>query len=131
MLRKFILVAILVFTPVFAQASTIVSETQRANIKHSIQSVKVAQTQAGFERWVKNFRAKALSRGISSKTYDRAFHGVKLHKRVIVSDRNQSEFSRQIWDYLDTATSPKRVENGKSMVKKYKRYIFICNIKEK
>lgn len=123
MLRKFILMVIVAFTPMFAQASTIKSETQRANVKHPILRVKVAQTQAGFERWVKNFRAKALSRGISSKTYDRAFRGVKLHKRVIASDRNQAEFSRQIWDYLDTATSPRRVENGKSMVKKHKKLL--------
>jgi len=81
----------------------------------------VAQTQSGFQRWVKNFRAVALTKGISARTYDRAFKGVKLNTRVMQLDRKQAEFSRQIWDYLDTATSPKRVKNGQAMLKKHKR----------
>ncbi|GHA59549.1 murein transglycosylase [Amylibacter ulvae] len=79
---------------------------------NSQENIVVAQTQAGFERWVKSFRAKALTKGVSAKTYDRAFRGVKLNQTVIGYDRKQAEFSRQIWDYLDTATSPKRVTNG-------------------
>ena len=81
----------------------------------------VAQSQSGFERWVKNFRSVALANGISARTYDRAFKGVKLNARVVQLDRKQAEFSRQIWDYLDTATSPKRVKNGKAMLVKHKR----------
>lgn len=75
---------------------------------------QVAQSQSGFERWVKSFRQQALARGITAKTFDRAFRGVKLNQRVVKLDRKQAEFSRQIWDYLDTATSPKRVSNGQA-----------------
>ncbi|MBR9863267.1 MAG: lytic murein transglycosylase [Rhodobacteraceae bacterium] len=84
------------------------------------QGMLMAQTQSGFEQWVRSFKARALANGISSRTYDRAFRGVKLNTRVIASDRKQAEFSREIWDYLDTATSPKRVRNGKAMVRKHK-----------
>lgn len=83
----------------------------------------VAQTQSDFKRWVKSFRAVALKNGVSKRTYDRAFRGVKLNARVVKLDRNQAEFSRQIWDYLDTATSPKRVKNGKAMQDKHKRVL--------
>ena len=122
MFKKITLGAVLALAPVFAQAAATVTETP-APTKPAFQGVQVTQTQAGFEQWVKTFRAKALSRGISGKTYDRAFRGVKLNTRVIASDRKQAEFSRQIWDYLDTATSPKRVKNGKAMVKKHKKLL--------
>jgi membrane-bound lytic murein transglycosylase B len=38
---------------------------------------------------------------------------------VVQLDRKQAEFSREIWDYLDTATSPKRVKNGKAKLAKH------------
>ncbi len=123
MFKKITLGAIMALAPVFAQASSTMTDSPRPPVKPSFEGIKVAQTQSGFEQWVKTFRAKALSRGISGKTYDRAFRGVKLNKRVIASDRKQAEFSRQIWDYLDTATSPKRVKNGKAMVKKHKNLL--------
>ena len=123
MFKKITLGAVMALAPVFAQASSTMTDSPRPPVKPSFEGIKVAQTQSGFEQWVKTFRAKALSRGISGKTYDRAFRGVKLNKRVIASDRKQAEFSRQIWDYLDTATSPKRVKNGKAMVKKHKNLL--------
>ncbi len=81
----------------------------------------IAQSQSGFQRWVKSFRAVALKNGITARTYNRAFRGVKLNPRVMQLDGKQAEFSRQIWDYLDTATSPKRVKNGRAMLAKHKR----------
>jgi len=78
------------------------------------QEFQVAQSESGFQRWVKSFRSQALTKGISARTFDRAFRGVRLNERVVKLDRKQAEFSRQIWDYLDTATSPKRVSNGQA-----------------
>ena len=83
----------------------------------------MAQSESGFQRWVKSFRNDALTRGISAKTFDRAFRGVTLNERVVKLDRKQAEFSRQIWDYLDTATSPKRVTNGRAGLKKHNRVL--------
>ncbi len=122
MFKKFTLGVTLALAPVFAQAAATVTDAPTSTTP-KYQGIEVAQTQAGFEQWVKSFRAKALARGISARTYDRAFKGVKLNTRVIASDRKQAEFSRQIWDYLDTATSPKRVKNGKAMVKKHKKLL--------
>lgn len=82
--------------------------------------VRLAQTEAGFRQWVREFRARARANGISDRTFDNAFRGVSLNRTVIARDRKQAEFSRQIWDYLDTATSPKRVKNGRAMVRRHK-----------
>jgi len=97
------------------------AQAVQANTFQKNGEIIVAQTQSGFQRWVTNFRSVALANGISARTYDRAFKGVKLNMRVVQLDRKQAEFSRQIWDYLDTATSPKRVKNGQAMLAKHKR----------
>ena len=78
-----------------------------------------AASDTGFYRWVEAFRRKALAPGISARTYDRAFQGVTLDPLVIQRDNNQSEFTKSIWDYLDSAVSPTRVENGREAMRKY------------
>lgn len=111
----------LIYTAVAFALTLSMAPAVPANTFQKNDTYIVAQTQSGFQRWVKNFRAVALTKGISARTYDRAFKGVKLNTRVMQLDRKQAEFSRQIWDYLDTATSPKRVKNGQAMLKKHKR----------
>ena len=69
-----------------------------------------------FEEWVAAFRSDALAQGISAKTFDNAFAGVKLSSKVIEADRRQPEFERQIWTYLDGAVSEQRVRNGRALL---------------
>ncbi|WP_120500301.1 lytic murein transglycosylase [Roseovarius sp. EL26] len=83
--------------------------------------MKVATGNASFDNWVKGFRGRALAQGISPQVFDRAFKGVRYNADIIKKDRNQSEFKSQIWDYLDNATSPVRVDNGKKALKKHRR----------
>lgn len=72
-----------------------------------------------FSRWIEAFKARAMREGISKTVLDRAFRGVSYNEGVIAKDRNQSEFTKQIWDYLDSAASPTRVKNGQSALRKY------------
>ncbi|SLN28598.1 Membrane-bound lytic murein transglycosylase B precursor [Pseudoruegeria aquimaris] len=74
-----------------------------------------------FQRWIQSFYGRAQAQGISRATLDRAFKGVEYNTSVIAKDRNQSEFTKQIWDYLDSAASPTRVKNGKAALRKYDR----------
>lgn len=75
----------------------------------------------GFQAWVKAFRPRAVAQGISPAVYDKAFRGVRFNPKVIERDRNQSEFTKTLWDYLATAVSPTRVRNGKAALRKHKR----------
>ncbi|MBE9476414.1 MAG: lytic murein transglycosylase [Proteobacteria bacterium] len=113
LIKSALVVAVAIFAAQATQAGTFLKTD----------TIIVAQSQAGFQRWVANFRAVALKNGVSANTYDHAFRGVKLNMRVVKLDRKQAEFSRQIWDYLDTATSPKRVKTGKAMLAKHKRLL--------
>lgn len=78
-----------------------------------------AATQSGFEDWIKGFHTRALRQGISADVFDRAFAGVQYDADVIRRDRNQSEFTKTIWDYLDSAASDARVNNGKAALRKH------------
>ncbi|WP_417250353.1 lytic murein transglycosylase [Celeribacter sp.] len=80
-----------------------------------------SSTNAAFSRWVDAFKARATREGISQTVLDRAFRGVSVNTDVIAKDRNQSEFTKQIWDYLDSAASPTRVSNGQAALRKHKR----------
>lgn len=66
----------------------------------------------GLQRWIDGFRPRAAAAGISEDTFVRAFRGVHYNAQVVDKDRNQSEFTKQIWEYLDSAASDARVSNG-------------------
>jgi len=68
--------------------------------------------QQGFARWVTGFRAAARAAGISDATLHVAFDDVHYLPRVVELDRAQPEFTRTVWDYLDSAVSPQRVALG-------------------
>lgn len=76
------------------------------------QSVEGYGTTAEMQRWIAEFRPRALEHGIGGALYDSALNDVTYDKQVVIRDRNQAEFTKTIWDYLDTAVSDLRVSNG-------------------
>jgi lytic murein transglycosylase len=73
---------------------------------------ETAGTTTGLQDWITGFRARALTAGISAGVFDGAMVGLTHLPDVIRRDRNQNEFTKTIWDYLDTATSDDRVAGG-------------------
>jgi membrane-bound lytic murein transglycosylase B len=80
-----------------------------------------AETRAAFNRWLTDFRPRAQAQGIRPDVLDRSFSGIGYDPTVIERDRNQAEFTRQIWDYLDSAASPTRVSNGQAALQQHRR----------
>jgi membrane-bound lytic murein transglycosylase B len=76
-------------------------------------------TQAGLEAWVEDFRPRAVAAGILAATFDAALRGVEFSPKVVERDRNQNEFTKTIWDYLDTAVSEDRVALGLEAIEKH------------
>ena len=74
---------------------------------------------AGWDQWVEGFKGRAVSRGISQGTVDAAFRGAGFLPEVIEKDRNQTEFTRTLEDYLNIAASDERVSLGRQ---KYAQY---------
>lgn len=74
---------------------------------------------AGFEPWLAEVRARAVAQGLPSGLVSRALAGLQPDPRVIARDRSQSEFTRTLWAYLDTAVSAARVRNGRAALARY------------
>jgi len=74
--------------------------------------METAGTTAGLQDWIAGFRARALTAGIAAPVFDSAMQGLTYLPDVVRRDRNQNEFTKTIWDYLDTATSEDRVAGG-------------------
>lgn len=81
--------------------------------------IEKTASQAGFETWVADFKTRARREGISETVLDQAFRGVSYNTDVIAKDRKQSEFTKQIWDYLDSAASPTRISNGQRAMRQH------------
>jgi lytic murein transglycosylase len=73
-------------------------------------------TQEGLTQWLSTFRDRALAAGISSATLDE-LAGAEYLPNVVRNDRRQSEFTKTIWDYLDTAVSEDRIVHGLKALK--------------
>jgi membrane-bound lytic murein transglycosylase B len=65
-----------------------------------------------FARWVDAFSTIARTAGIDQATLHIAFDNVRFVPRVIELDRTQPEFTRNVWDYLDSALSTQRIALG-------------------
>lgn len=65
-----------------------------------------------FARWVADFRATARAAGITEATLQAALDPVQELPQVVQLDRAQPEFTRTVWDYLDSAVSPQRITRG-------------------
>jgi membrane-bound lytic murein transglycosylase B len=106
----------------FGQGNVLAQNTARVGLMEQQGLTQVSTSRdAAFATWITGFKSRAASKGISNATLTRAFRGVSYNEGVIAKDRHQSEFTKQIWDYLDSAASPTRVKNGTAAVRKHAR----------
>lgn len=73
----------------------------------------------GFDAWVASFRDRAAGRGIAPSVLDQAFRHAGFLPGVVERDRNQTEFTRTVEDYLSIAASDERVSLGRQMMGRY------------
>ncbi|MGR3714235.1 MAG: lytic murein transglycosylase [Shimia sp.] len=67
-----------------------------------------------YAAWVASFRNRALSQGITESTLNAAFRDTGYLPGVIKRDRNQTEFTRTLEDYLSIAASDERISKGRA-----------------
>lgn len=78
---------------------------------------------AGFDAWLAGFQPRARAQGISQATLDRAFRGAGYLPDVIERDRNQTEFTRTLEDYLAIAASDERVSKGRAALRRHENLL--------
>ena len=123
---RFILSAVLclcVTGAVHAAPETSIAPKQRPALAADEGSIVLVQATSNisFQRWIDRFRSRARAAGIRDSVFNAAFQGVRYNTDVIRRDRNQSEFTKQIWEYLDSAASDTRVKNGRAAYRDHKR----------
>lgn len=74
---------------------------------------------AGFDAWVDGFRARAAARGIPAGVISDALGSAGFLPDVVDRDRNQTEFTRTLEDYLAIAAKPERVTMGQDKLRQY------------
>ncbi|WP_226559303.1 lytic murein transglycosylase [Salipiger thiooxidans] len=116
--------ALTIFMSIFATGAAAQATAPQASLRPearpfvSTQGTAVRAPQdvkgaAGFADWVRDFRSRALEQGITPEVFDAAFRGVEYDPKVIERDRNQNEFTKTVWVYLDSAASEARIAAGK------------------
>lgn len=70
---------------------------------------------ADFNTFIAGLWPEAQAAGVSRKTFDDAFQGVKSDPSVIAQTKKQSEFVRPIWDYVNGAVTGNRITRGRAM----------------
>src|SRR5579871_4275250 len=68
---------------------------------------------AEFERWLADFRTRALARGIAAQTFDRVMGRIEPDMSVFKEIRNQPEFHEELWQYLNRRVSEWRIIAGR------------------
>lgn len=88
-----------------------------------VERVERASANLGFDRWITGFRGRALAQGIRPEVFDSAFRGIAYNADVIARDRSQAEFTKTLWDYLDSAVSETRIANGRKALAEHRRLL--------
>ena len=82
--------------------------------------VQARADSAGFAAWRASFEPRARAAGISQATLAAAFAEIAIEPEVIRLDRNQSEFNRTLWEYLDSAVSDHRINSGRTSAQRHR-----------
>jgi len=74
-----------------------------------------------FDDWVKNFKKKALTQGISKTTVEKAFQRVVFLEKLLIYDKRQPEFIEKTDVYVSKRVSSLRIATAKKLLieKKY------------
>jgi lytic murein transglycosylase len=72
----------------------------------------------GFEAWREHFRDRALAKGITEATWNRAMAHVQPDTSVFKEFASQPEFTEATWQYINRRVSDWRITNGRIALKK-------------
>ncbi len=85
------------------------------------ESVGQAIDPAAFAKWLEGVHQEALKRGIAESTLHATLDKAQFLPDVIAKDQYQPEFTRPVWQYLDSAVSPARVRRGQEVLAQYRQ----------
>ncbi|NCN44002.1 MAG: lytic murein transglycosylase [Piscirickettsiaceae bacterium CG_4_10_14_3_um_filter_44_349] len=81
------------------------------------------QTEQDFQQWLQNFKQQARQKNISAQTLNKAFQNIHLNHRVLELDRQQPEFTRTFWQYMNSAVTDWRIKKGSELYQQHKQQL--------
>ncbi|MCA0203385.1 lytic murein transglycosylase [Pararhodobacter sp.] len=82
-----------------------------------------ASGNADFDRWLAGFRTRARQAGIAERVLAASLDGIRPNSEILQREAHQPEFSRSIWEYLDSAVSQTRIANGQRALREHRRLL--------
>ncbi|WP_455475833.1 lytic murein transglycosylase [Bartonella sp. B17] len=83
-----------------------------------------ADTNNGFQNWIKEFKKTALANNISSSTFDIAFKNVNtIDPEVLKRAAYQPEFVDPAWNYFDNRVHDIAIMEGQHQKKKWEKWL--------
>jgi membrane-bound lytic murein transglycosylase B len=95
--------------------------TRSANIPAGLTADLRPAPNSAYDAWIASFRGRAAGQGIWQSTLATAFAGTGYLPGVVTRDRNQTEFSRTLEDYLSITVSEERVQKGRAALARHRR----------
>jgi membrane-bound lytic murein transglycosylase B len=72
---------------------------------------------AAFRKFVEGLWPEARARGVSRATFDAALGKVTIDPTIGKTSARQAEFVRPVWDYVNGAVTPQRIERGRKLAR--------------
>jgi membrane-bound lytic murein transglycosylase B len=74
-------------------------------------------TPPGFDHWRESFRSRALAKGITEATWNRAMGRLEPDMSVFEQITREPEFTEETWQYINRRVSDWRIIHGKTVLK--------------
>jgi membrane-bound lytic murein transglycosylase B len=84
---------------------------------------QVLSANTDFDKWIKNFKIKAINSGISKSVVDELMSDAIFLPKVIKYDRYQPEFYEDTFTYIKKRSSKNKIKQGIKLYKKEKKII--------
>lgn len=79
----------------------------------TVQAPVIKQSYNSFYDWKMDFINRASANGVNRYMLENLLANAEYNERVVSADRNQAEFVKMPWEYVDSAVSSNRVNQGK------------------
>jgi len=91
-----------------------VERSARPLPRPDVTSETVLAPESAFDAWRTGFEARAVAAGISTETLAAVRPHLRALPETLALDRRQSEFGARVWDYMDSAVTPQRIQAGRA-----------------
>lgn len=86
-------------------------------------SPTVVSKPSSFTAWKTDFIERAKAAGIAATDVERLILPVELHQKTISRDRQQAEFMKMPWEYIDNAVAQERIRQGQQNFQRHTDFL--------